>query len=118
MQLVGLYEDTRYGGPNSHNWWASGGVRPIYHFNDRFSVALETGVDWAKGEPLGTEGTLWKITLAPQLSRGGKFFSRPVIRPFITYARWTDGFRGQIGGNAYQNALDGLSYGIQVEAWW
>ena len=60
--------------------WASIGVRPIYHFNDRFSIALEAGVDWAKSDPLGTDGHLWKITLAPQISRGGKFFSRPVLR--------------------------------------
>jgi maltoporin len=93
-------------------------VRPIYHFNDRFSVAVETGVDWAKSDSLGTEGSLWKITLAPQISRGGRFFSRPVIRPFITWAVWSDDFKGRIGGNPYERATDGLSYGIQAEAWW
>ena len=118
MQLVGLYEDTEFGGPNSRNHWASAGVRPIYHFTDRFSIALETGIDWAKSDALGTEGTLWKITVAPQLSRGGKFFSRPVIRPFITWGIWSDDFKGRIGGNAYDNATDGLSYGLQAEAWW
>jgi len=118
MQLVGLYEDTEFGGPDSRNHWASAGVRPIYHFNDRFSIALETGIDWAKNESLATEGSLWKVTLAPQLSRGGKFFSRPVIRPFITWALWSDDFEGRIGGNPYENATDGLSYGIQAEAWW
>jgi maltoporin len=118
MQLIGLYEDTYFGGPDSRDWWASTGVRPIYFFNDRFSIALETGIDWAKSEPLGTQGNLWKITLAPQLQRGGKFFSRPVIRPFVTYAQWTEGFKGQIGGNAYENATVGWSYGIQAEAWW
>jgi maltoporin len=118
MQAVGIYEETKYGGMNSHERWASLGIRPVYFFNDRFSIALEAGVDWAKSEPLGTDGHLWKITLAPQLSRGGKFFSRPVIRPFITYAKWSDGYKGRVGGSAYDNATDGLSYGIQVEAWW
>jgi maltoporin len=117
-QLVGLYEDTNYGGPNSRERWASVGVRPIYHFNDRFSIALETGVDWAKSEPLGTDGHLWKITLAPQLSRGGKFFSRPVLRAFVTYAKWSEDFKGRVGGTAYENATEGLSYGLQAEAWW
>ena len=69
-------------------------------------------------EPLGADGHLWKITLAPQISRGGKFFSRPVMRPFITYAKWSDDFKGRVGGNAYENATDGLSYGLQIEAWW
>lgn len=118
MQAVGIYEDTRYGGPNSSETWASFGLRPIYFFSDRFSIALEAGIDRVDSDPQGADGYLWKVTLAPQLSRGGKFFSRPVIRPFITYASWSDDFRGRVGGDAYENATDGLSYGIQVEAWW
>jgi maltoporin len=118
MQAVGLYEETDFGGPNARQKWASLGVRPVYFFSDRFSVALEAGVDWAKSEPLGTDGHLWKITLAPQLSRGGKFFSRPVLRAFVTYAKWSDEFRGLVGGTPYENALDGLSFGVQAEAWW
>jgi maltoporin len=118
MQAIGVYDDTKFGGPNSRDQWLSFGVRPVYYFNDRFSVALETGVDWAKSEPLGTDGHLWKITLAPQLSRGNKFFSRPVLRAFVTYAQWSDGFKGRVGGSAYENATDGWSYGLQAEAWW
>lgn len=118
MQALALYEETDYGGENATERWSSLGMRPIYHFNDRFSVALETGVDWVRSEPQDAEGHLWKITLAPQISMGGKFFSRPVLRGFVTYAQWSDGFRGRVGGDAYDNATDGLSYGIQVEAWW
>jgi maltoporin len=86
--------------------------------NDRFSIAFEAGIDWAKSEPLGTDGHLWKITLAPQISRGGKFFSRPQLRAFVTYAKWSDGFRGLVGGETYANDLEGLSYGLQAETWW
>jgi maltoporin len=117
-QLVGVYEDTSYGGPHSRERWASLGARPVYHFNDRFSVALEGGIDWTDSDPLGADGHLWKITLAPQLSRGGKFFSRPVLRAFITYAGWGDDFKGRVGGRAYENATEGWSYGLQAEAWW
>jgi len=118
MQTVGLYEDTKFGGPNSRQRWASAGIRPVYFFNDRFSIALEAGVDWVDSQPLGTDGHLWKVTLAPQLSRGGEFFSRPVLRAFVTYAKWSDEFKGMVGGTAYENATDGLSFGMQVEAWW
>jgi maltoporin len=118
MQALGLYEETEFGGPNSHQRWASIGARPVYFFNDRFSVALEAGIDWARSEPLGTNGHLWKITFAPQISRGGKFFSRPVLRAFVTYSQWSDDFKGLVGGTAYENATHGLSYGLQAEAWW
>lgn len=118
VQALGLYEETKYGGQNSRERWASLGMRPVYFFTDRFSVALETGVDWTKSDPLGTDGHLWKITLAPQISRGGKFFSRPVLRAFITYAKWSDDFRGRVGGTAYESATEGWSYGLQAEAWW
>ena len=117
-QLAVVYQDTKYGGPNSRERWLSLGARPIYHFNDRFSVALEGGVDWAKSDPLGTDGHLWKLTLAPQISLGGKFFSRPVLRAFVTYAKWSDDFRGFVGGPAYETATNGWSYGLQAEAWW
>jgi maltoporin len=118
MQAEVLYENTKFGGDNSRNRWISTGMRPIYYFNDRFSIALETGVDWDHSQPLGTDGHLWKITLAPQLSRGNKFFSRPVIRAFVTYAKWSDGFKGHVGGEAYLDDTAGWSYGVQTEAWW
>jgi maltoporin len=117
-QLVGVYEETKYGGPYSTERWASLGARPIYHFNDRISIALEGGIDWASSQQLDTDGHLWKITLAPQISRGGKFFSRPVLRAFLTYAKWSEDFKGRVGGDAYESATEGWSYGLQAEAWW
>jgi len=98
--------------------WASAGVRPILHFNKYISLALETGVDWVKNDEQRTSDYLCKITLAPQVSLGNRFFSRPVIRAFVTYARWGDEFRGQVGGNDYLNENEGLTYGVQMEAWW
>ncbi|RYD46504.1 MAG: carbohydrate porin, partial [Verrucomicrobiaceae bacterium] len=118
LQAAAVYQDTDYGGPDSREKWASLGVRPIFHFTDIFSIALETGVDWVDSEPLGVNDYLWKVTLAPQLTRGRKFFSRPSLRAFITYAKWGDEFKGKVGGSAYRDELEGLSYGVQVESWW
>ena len=42
----------------------------------------------------------------------------PVLRAFLTYASWSDGLRGMVGGTPYQNKTNGLTYGVQAEAWW
>jgi maltoporin len=108
---------------DSHNFqgdvqWLSGGLRPIYHFNKYFSLAFEGGADFVNDSGTGQNGVLGKMTLAPQVSLGDRFFSRPVIRAFVTYAVWSDGFKGQIGGSDYVNDTSGLTWGIQMESWW
>jgi maltoporin len=113
-----VYQLTDYGDEGGVVQWASAGVRPILQFNRFFSLALEAGVDWVKNEDAGTSAPLGKITLAPQVSLGGLFMSRPVIRGFLTYAQWGDDFRGQVGGNSYLDSTRGLTYGAQMEAWW
>jgi maltoporin len=113
-----LYQLTDYDDGNGRVQWASAGVRPILHFNKYFSLAFEGGVDWVKNPGAGTSDYLYKLTLAPQVSLGDRFFSRPVLRTFITYAHWGDDFRGQVGGNDYATANKGLTFGVQMEAWW
>jgi maltoporin len=99
-------------------YWGSAGVRPIIFFNKYISLAFEGGVDWVKNTGQGTSSYLYKLTLCPQVSLGNRFFSRPVIRAFVTYAHWGDEFQGQVGGNDYLGDTQGLTYGVQMEAWW
>jgi len=40
------------------------------------------------------------------------------VRLFLTYASWTEGLRGYVGGNTYLDRLRGLSAGVQMESWW
>jgi maltoporin len=61
---------------------------------------------------------LYKVTLAPQVSLGGRFMSRPVIRAFVTYATWSDDFVGLIGGQDFADATDALTAGMHMEVWW
>jgi maltoporin len=103
---------------NSRINWLSAGVRPIYNFTEHVSLALETGVDYVDNGPMGVRDYLFKGTIAPQLSLGKLFYSRPVLRMFGTYAQWGSGFEGLIGGTAYQRATSGASFGLQAEAWW
>ena len=98
--------------------WISTGIRPIYHFTEHTALAFEGGMDWVDDAVDNTTGTLYKFTIAPQITFGKTFFARPVLRAFVTYGVWTDGFKGQVGGNAFENAQDGMNFGLQTEAWW
>jgi len=113
-----LYQMTDYGDEGSRVHWASAGVRPILHFNKYLSLAFEAGVDWVRDEGLGSSDYLYKLTLAPQVSLGGRFMSRPAIRAFLTYAHWGSGFEGQVGGNDYLGLQEGMTVGVQMEVWW
>jgi maltoporin len=113
-----VYQYTDYHNAQGTLQWFSAGVRPIYHFNNYFGLAFEAGADHVEDTGIDPSGTLYKFTLSPQVSLGNKFFSRPVIRAFLTYATWTDSFKGQVGGNDYANDTDGWTWGIQMESWW
>ncbi len=113
-----VYQVTDYAGNSGKVQWVSTGVRPIWHFNKYVSLAGDTGWDWVKDEKAGTEGSLFKATLAAQVSLGNRFMSRPSIRAFVTYAAWSDDFVGQVGGPDYRFDNHGLTYGVQMEGWW
>ena len=72
---------------------AVAGVRPIYHFYKFFSLALEPGVDHVDVSGIHQSSTLYKLTLAPQVSLGNQFSSPPVIRAYVTYVTWTESLK-------------------------
>lgn len=114
-----VYQRLKDGNPQ-HDWsqWVSFGARPEIFFTKYLSLAFEAGFDHTHS-PDGTyEGWLRKFTIAPQIGAGRKFFSRPVLRPFLTYANWSDGLRGFVGGEPYLKRTGGLTYGVQGETWW
>jgi maltoporin len=107
------------GDPQTHyTRWISTGARPIWFFNKYTSLAFEAGFDNVNDGQSRYSGWLRKFTLAPQLATGSEFFSRPVLRLFVTYASWSDGLRGWVGGTTYLDRIQGLSAGVQMEAWW
>jgi maltoporin len=112
-----IYQRTKDGNPQ-HQWnqWVSFGARPEVFFNKYLSLAFEAGFDHTRS--LGQyDGWLRKFTIAPQIGAGRKFFSRPVLRAFLTYANWSDGLRSFVGGVPYLNRTHGLTYGVQAETW-
>jgi maltoporin len=120
-----IYQRSKDGNPE-HDWsqWVSFGARPEIFFTRYLSLAFEAGFDHTSGFMLTQNGDLqmdgWlrKFTIAPQLGAGRKFFSRPVLRAFLTYGNWSDAFRGFVGGVPFANRTDGLTYGVQAETWW
>jgi maltoporin len=93
-------------------------VRPEIFFTKYLSLAVEEGFDHTHSVSGQYDGWLRKFTIAPQIGAGRKFESRPVLRVFLTYANWSDGFRGLVGGIPYLNKTNGLTYGVQAETWW
>ena len=93
------------------------GVRPQYNFSDNFSLAVEFGHDRTKTDG-GDTAKLTKLTVAPQLSLSRGFWARPVFRAFATYADWNDAAGDAGTGGTFGSDTDGMSFGIQVEAWW
>lgn len=102
---------------NNQYTWFSAGIRPIWHFSKYYSLATEFGWDYSKQEG-GASGSLFKITLAPQITPQNKAMSRPALRLFITYALWSNSFVGQVSPFSYGAQNDGLTVGIQAETWW
>mgnify|MGYP001048572257 CR=1 FL=1 len=97
--------------------WTSLGIRPVYHFNRYYSFATEAGWDYTDQKG-GDSGSLFKLTFAPQITPEMSVLSRPALRAFITYAWWSDDFKGAVGSTTHQDKTAGLSAGVQMEAWW
>jgi maltoporin len=115
-----IFQRKRDGVPG-HPWqqWVSFGARPEVFFSKYFSLAFEAGFDHTHSQiPPVYNGWLRKFTIAPEIGSGRKFFSRPVLRAFLTYGNWSNGLEGFVGGVPFQNRTDGFTYGVQAETWW
>jgi maltoporin len=118
MMALALYQLTENAaGDDTRSQWFSTGVRPIWHATRYLSVATEAGVDYVLDRD-GPSDYLAKFTIAPQVAAGNEFLSRPVVRTYLTYARWGDEFQGAIGGDAHATDQSGFGMGIQIESWW
>jgi maltoporin len=120
-----IFQRKRDGQPgHGFNDWASFGVRPEVFFTKYISLAFESGFDHTEGFATTQNGNtqfsgwLRKFTIAPQIGAGRQFFSRPVLRLFMTYANWSNGYRGLVGGIPFEDRTSGLTYGVQAETWW
>jgi maltoporin len=116
---IAVYQRYKDGDPqHGADSWLSFGARPEFFFTEHVSLALEGGFDRVLSGQHLYGGWLRKFTIAPQLGAGRQFFSRPVLRAFLTYGNWSDGLMGFVGGVPYRTRKSGLTYGVQAETWW
>jgi len=120
--FVGYGRDKENGGGDNKTFSAV--ARPIYHFTDAYSLAVELGTTRYTPDRGDTQ-SINKLTIAPQLAVGKGFWSRPVLRAYYTYASWNDAAKkagnvasGHDSAAAYATRTSGSSYGFQAEAWW
>jgi maltoporin len=117
LQVDVVYQELDNGAAsNNRIRWVSLGVRPVYQLGRFFSLATEAGWDSTRQSDL-PGGSLFKLTVAPQIAPALKFFSRPSVRAFATWAFWSDGFRGLVAPAGYANAVQGAAFGV-LESWW
>jgi maltoporin len=119
IQGVFVWDEFDLGASNhsTRSTWLTAGARGVYFAGDYLSFALEAGMDHVDG--LDTpSGNLYKITFSPQLTPKHEYFSRPALRIFATYALWDDSLEGLVAPNSRGMDTNGLSFGMQVEAWW
>ncbi len=95
---------------------ASLGGRVSYALSRNFKFVTELGYSQYKPDN-GATAKLTKLTLAPTLSVGPDFWSRPELRLYMTTAKWNAAAGNVTGQAAFANKTSGTSYGAQVE-WW
>lgn len=113
----GDYDDTDL------TWYALG-LRPMYFFNESYRALAEMSVDRTDNGRDDLAGNLFKLTLAGEISTDYGFWNRPVIRAFVTMAKWSDDFRGLVGSSGQGDVTDCgrrtacYNAGVQAEYWW
>ena len=118
LQLGGVWQELDNGlPPGDRLTWLSLGARPGYHLSRYFSLELEAGLDHTIQSD-GASGSLMKLTLAPQITPGIAALSRPSLRAYVTYARWSDDFVGLVAPVLYGAEDNGFAAGVQIETWW
>ena len=118
LQLGAVWQEIGNGAAaGSRITWTALGLRPAYHLNRYASVELEASWDHTD-QRSGVAGSLYKVTLAPQITPTAAVLSRPSLRAYVTWARWTDGFVGLVAPVRYGTSDSGFAAGVQLETWW
>ena len=125
-QLDGVYQLDQIflGSPGQYAQWISAGTRVSWAFTQHAKLLAEVGYDRVTRNntvPIHPQD-LAKFTIAPTLTTGRGFMTRPELRLFYTWAVWNDAARtaGIDSGSIYtaSNRLSGSIFGLQAETWY
>jgi maltoporin len=93
------------------------GGRISYAFSKNFKLLVDAATTTRTGN--GPDQRLDKLTIAPTLSVGPDFYSRPELRLYVTMSNWND---AAAAANASSFGAGGKTSrtvaGIQYEIWW
>jgi len=95
---------------------ATVGGRVSYAVTKNFKMLGELGFSQVKPEGLETRH-LTKLTIAPTLSTGPDFWTRPELRLYATFAKWNKAAGDVTGQDGFADKTSGNSFGAQIE-WW
>ncbi|HKO53240.1 MAG TPA: carbohydrate porin [Polyangiaceae bacterium] len=120
--FVYQHDDLGTPGTGGKTDWISAGTRIGYAFTEHAKLLGEVGLDHVKKNNGADAQWLAKFTIAPAITVGKAFMSRPELRLFYTWAMWNEAARTASidSGRLYTatDKLSGATYGIQAETWW
>ncbi|HEV7815042.1 MAG TPA: carbohydrate porin [Janthinobacterium sp.] len=122
-EFVALWQHNKADNVIYGSTWATAGIRPVYAFVQNFKLQAELGYTSLKTDSTGETAHLTKLTIAPTISVGESYWSRPELRAFVTYGKWNGAATAMVNafnnqGPVYGNGTSGTSVGLQLEAWW
>jgi len=116
-QTLLSYQTSKVDGTSVTTKDTSVGGRVSYAFSSNFKLLAEVGLTSRKA-PTGNQ-TLNKVTIAPTISVGPDFWSRPEVRLYVTKANWNT---AAATANASTFGAGGRTsstiMGVQYEVWW
>lgn len=120
-----IYSDgsfTDYGNKSTGSTisWIGLGIRPMYYVCKQFRLTAEVTQEFINNKSMGAKGNMTKLAFTPEFSLSKGFYSVPVLRPYIAYARWSDELKGYIasGSEKFSKQTSGWMFGLQFEMWW
>jgi maltoporin len=117
-----VYQHDDLGNAGQKTDWISAGARLSCAFTEHAKLVGEAGYDHVKKSNGSDPQMLAKFTIAPAITAGKRFMSRPELRLFYTWAMWNEAARGATvdSGRLYTatNKLSGATFGVQGETWW